>query len=108
MSKNSIVYHIVILILCIICIIKVFNKDVEEFDNSVEQQLRRDIELLIEKQTHWETLAIKYYNSADSLLKIKDSLANSKLIIKTKYEKIYIVIEHASNKQLDSIIRTNL
>ena len=36
-----------------------------------------------------------------------ESLQNSKNEVKTKYRKVYVYIDHATNLQLDSLIRSN-
>lgn len=43
----------------------------------------------------------------DSLISRNDSLTSVKQKVKVRYEKVYINIEHATNVELDSVIRSN-
>jgi len=45
--------------------------------------------------------------SIDSLILLINKTKASKATIKTKYEKIYVFVDHATNHELDSIIRSN-
>tara|TARA_R110002167_G_scaffold46546_1_gene138752 strand:- start:452 stop:814 length:363 start_codon:yes stop_codon:yes gene_type:complete len=48
-----------------------------------------------------------YTVSIDSLNILVRKIKSSKARVKTKYEKIYIFVDHATNNQLDSTIRAN-
>jgi Na+-transporting NADH:ubiquinone oxidoreductase subunit NqrE len=43
----------------------------------------------------------------DSLVSRNDSLTSVKEKVKVRYEKVYINIKHATNVELDSVIRSN-
>ena|SRR6056297_1107497 len=108
MSKNLIIF----LLLSIIAIFVVINvltelPSITDKRNTMIDSLTNQINLrdtlIIEKQEKIKNL--KQQNT-DLNFKI-DSLKNLKKQIITEYEKIYITIDHATNYQLDSIIRAN-
>lgn len=49
----------------------------------------------------------KHIASIDSLQLLVEDIKTSKTKIITKYEKVYVFIDHANNYELDSIIRSN-
>lgn len=62
----------------------------------------------------YEQLVFKLLKQSDSLYKVNvvlrekyDSLDSAKTNVKIKYHEIYKYIDHASNAELDSIIRKN-
>ena len=46
-------------------------------------------------------------HAIDSLETLIEDVRSSKVRIKTKYDSVYIFIEHSGNHELDSIIRSN-
>ncbi len=49
----------------------------------------------------------KHIASIDSLQLLVEDIRLSKTKVRTKYEKIYVFVDHATNYELDSIIRSN-
>jgi len=49
----------------------------------------------------------KHIASIDSLKLLVEDIRLSKTKVRTKYEKIYVFVDHATNYELDSIIRSN-
>lgn len=59
------------------------------------------------KITKLEIESNKYIESIDSLKILVEKTKAAKVTVKTKYEKVYVFIDHATNHELDSIIRSN-
>lgn len=59
------------------------------------------------KITKLEIKSNKYIESIDSLKILVEKTKAAKVTVKTKYEKVYVFVDHATNHELDSIIRSN-
>lgn len=99
-----------IIILIIIIILILFipyddsnSRDMQAKIDSLESQIFIT-DKLISKQN---SLIDRLYGINDSLIEINDSLIRNEQQIHESYAPVYIYIEHATNKQLDSIVRTN-
>lgn len=109
-KTNNILIVFLVIIIVILFFYNSYNNIItvssSDYDKEVKQ-LKNQIKL-------YEVTINRFIIETDSLdhivfklNKTNDSLESIKQNVKHVYHKIYIDINHASNKQLDSIIRTN-
>lgn len=109
MQKNKLTVLLSILILIIVVeTVVLFTRPtvsiIEPFDDS---NLRKEISILDSTSALWESRALFWSNTADSILLVNDSLENRKPLIKIKYLERYNFNSNATTAQLDSVIRSN-
>lgn len=102
--------YVVIIILIFIVAILSIRLIVNSKDTSINTDLSSYKKEISEKELIINNLQAdlnRYKIQVDSALQKLDSLKNNKINIKKEYNEKYIFINRASNKLLDSIIRSN-
>jgi hypothetical protein len=107
---NNILIVFLVIIIVVLLFYTSYNNTitVPSFDYDKEvKQLKNQIKLYESSITRFIIKTDSLDHIVFELNKTNDSLELIKQNVKHVYHKIYIDINHASNKQLDSIIRTN-
>ena len=108
LTKNSIIIALTLIIVTLAIIMVVKSGSSDDSNNSIEvHKLNQTISI---KQKKIEQLKAQGDSLRISLSALKEDykqLQGKKDEVRTKYRKVYVYIDHATNKQLDSLIRSN-
>jgi len=107
LNRTNIVLVTLILIILVQSIVLVFRTGRSNPQTNDVQALKEQVKVKESQVKFWEEQANDYKTLADKAIAKSDSLEKLKPIVKHFYHETYKFIPSASNKQLDSLIRSN-
>lgn len=107
LNKTQVALAILLLIILVQSFVLVFRTGKSVDSTDTVQALKEQIKAKEDVAKLWEKRAIEYKLTADKALAKSDSLEKLKPTIKHYYHETYKFIPRATNKQLDSLIRSN-
>lgn len=105
-TKNNVILLLIVTIVAL-CIFLVVKSDSSDDSKHTLDKLNKQISV---KEKKIQQLTAESDSILYSLKVLEEDYHNLQMIksdVKTTYRKVYVYIDHATNKQLDSLIRTN-